>query len=79
MKQRRFRIIPTRDYHIEILDGKDKLITSIIDSGFCNKQQMLKVAANKCQGSHWKPKYVYISCQETNEWGMYNMQGKKLL
>lgn len=79
MKQNRFRICSNRDYKIEVFDCRNKLITVIRDSGYYNMSQIFNDVAYKCMGSPRVPKYVTISCEETEEWGKYTMKGTKIL
>lgn len=78
MKQRRFRIHPSRDYVIHVCDSEKNLIATIRDSGFYNIQQILNEAARVGMGPR-TPKYITISCQETEEFGIYGMGGKRIL
>lgn len=79
MKIRRFRINPNRCYTIHVADKEKNLIATIRDNGYYNMSQIFNDVANKCMGSPQVPKYVNIICEETEEWGMYTINEKKLL
>ena len=79
MKQNRFRIHTNRDYIIHVSDKADRLITTIRDNGYYNMSQIFNDVADKCMGSPRVPKYITISCEETEEWGMYTISGTKIL